>query len=328
MLARRTFLGSTAAALAGAAAFGPHAALAASPRKASIRFNWTMKGEFTPFVVAREKGFYRAAGIDVDLNPGTNGTQAVLSVAAGHDDFAYVPSIQLIEAVNRRLPVRAIATCGTHTGMCWASRADVPLTGPRSLEGHRVSISPSSTFFQIWDAFAKRFNIDVGKVEVVHADPSARVALFLDKRVDIMADIFAANDFVILESKSKEKLNQFRVAQVGFDPLGYLLVTSTGLIDREPEFVRTFTTATLRGFEATRDQPDDAAGIMARADDRLSPAVIRGQVHAMLTMLNDRPAIGRNDPGAWTRSIDILRHAGVITEELAAAQYYTNAFVG
>jgi NitT/TauT family transport system substrate-binding protein len=329
MPGRRAFLTTTAAALAATTIRSARAfAAGGPPRTVSVRFNWTMKGEFTPFVVAREKGFYRDAGIDAQLNPGTSGTQAATSVAVGHDDFAVIPSVQLIEGItNDQMPLRAVATVGNATGMCWGAPANVALTGPRSLEGRRVAISQSSTFFQIWDAFAKKFGVDQGKVEVVSADPSARIGMLLAKRVDVMADIFVANDYVILESKVSEKLNLWRLSQVDFDPLGYLLVTNASLIEREPALVKAFTAATLRGVQYTHDHPDDAAAIIAKAYDNLTPQVYHGQVKQLVSLINAKPALGKNAPPAWARSLEIMRSAGIIPRALDHASYYTNAFV-
>ena len=76
----------------------------------SLRLNWQMKGEFSPFVVAVEKGYFEAEGLDVKVNPGSSATQALQSVASGNDDLAYGPSVQLIQAVNNGMPVRAVAT--------------------------------------------------------------------------------------------------------------------------------------------------------------------------------------------------------------------------
>ncbi|HYM90515.1 MAG TPA: ABC transporter substrate-binding protein, partial [bacterium] len=80
-------------ALGAAAATGP-------AKQATLRFNWTIKGEFTPFFVAREKGYYAEAGVTLELSEGKSGTQAVEVVGAGRDTFGYVPSIQVIEAIN------------------------------------------------------------------------------------------------------------------------------------------------------------------------------------------------------------------------------------
>jgi ABC-type nitrate/sulfonate/bicarbonate transport system substrate-binding protein len=76
-------------------AVGAAATSAADNAPLSLRLNWKMKGEFTPFVVAAEKGFFAAEGLDVTVNEGSGATQALQTVASGQDDIAYVPSIQL-----------------------------------------------------------------------------------------------------------------------------------------------------------------------------------------------------------------------------------------
>src|SRR5215212_2696280 len=57
----------------------------AKTKNVSIRFNWTIKGEFTPFFVAQEKGFYKDAGLQVELGEGKSGTQAVQVVGSNND---------------------------------------------------------------------------------------------------------------------------------------------------------------------------------------------------------------------------------------------------
>lgn len=330
-LTRRSVLRGGLALLA-ARAVGPAlwgAAWAAAPvKQATVRFNWTIKGEFTPFFVAREKGYYEEAGVKLELLEGKSGTQAVEVVGSGRDTFAYVPSVQLIEGINNGIPLKAVAAMGRYTGMCWASWPDVPLAKPRDLEGHRVSISPSSTFFQVWPAFARTFRIDTSRVEVVHVDPSARVGLFLSRKLDIMADIFWANDYVILQVRAPEPLNTLKLSDLNFDPLGYLLVVNSQVLARDPDLVKRVTGATLKGFRYTLDHPDEATALMIRLyGDRLGDKVIEGQVRNLIPMINRQPALGKAAPDAWARSLTILYSSGVIHKRLALTDYYTDAFV-
>ncbi|HYX90392.1 MAG TPA: ABC transporter substrate-binding protein [Myxococcaceae bacterium] len=296
--------------------------------KVSLRFNWTAKGEFTPFFVARELGFFREEHLDVELSEGKSGTQAVQVVGAGSDHFGYVPSIQVIQGINQGIPIKTVGTFGKATGMCWASWPEVPLNGPKALEGRKVSISSQSTFFQVWPAFARAFQVDSSKVEVVSADPAARVGLFLSRRVEIMADIFLANDYVIIQSKAGKKLNLLKVSELGFDPLGYLLIAKQSLLKKEPELVRRFLKATLKGFVHTVDRTREAIEIMTRLyGDRLGAEVIEGQVTQLLTLINREPALGASAADAWRKSLGLLHESGVIDKKLALEEYFTNEFV-
>jgi len=305
------------------------AAWAAAPLKqATVRFNWTIKGEFTPFFVAREQGYYEQAGVKVDLLEGKSGAQAVEVVGAGRDTFGYVPSVQVIEAITGGIPLKTVAAMGRYTGMCWASWPNVPLTKPKDLEGRRVSISPASTFFQVWPGFVRKFGIDASKVDIVHADPSARVGLFLSHRLDIMADIFWANDYVILQVKAGSPLNTLKLSSLNFDPLGYLLAANAQVLARDPDLVKRVTSATLKGVRYTIDHPDEAISIMTRLyGSRLSPEIIAGQVRNLVPMIV-RPALGKATEDEWARSLTILYTSGVIHKRLALHDYYTNEFVG
>ena len=180
----------------------------------------------------------------------------------------------------------------------------------------------------MWPAFARKHKLDLGKIEAVNADPSARNGLFLSRRLDIMADIFVANDFVILESRAKQKLNLLRLSDLEFDPVGYVLIVHRPVMERDPDLVKRFTRATQKGFQHMVDSPKEAVAIMTKLyGERLGPEIIEGQVSRLLTLVNREPGLGVSSDRAWERSLELLREAGVIDKKLPLAEYFTNDFV-
>lgn len=308
----------------------------ASHKTASVRFNWTVKGEFTGFFIAREKGFYDEENLTIQLNEGKSGTQAVQVVGTGNDTFGYVPSIQVIQGINKQVPLTTVAAMGRYTGMCWGAWPDVPLKGADSLIGRTVSVSTSSTFFQVWPAFQKHFKLDPSKITIVHPDPSARDGLFLSHKLDIMADIFYANDWVILQVntdkakalKSGQQLNLLKMSDLNFDPLGYLLIANSSVVKSDPDLVRRMVRATIKGYQYVIDHTDDSIAIMQKLyGSRLGDQVIEGQVRNMLTLLITKPALGQATDDMWTQSLDLLMDAGVIDKKLPVSSYYTNDYL-
>ena len=61
--------------------------------------------------------------------------------------------------------------------------------------------------------------------------------------------------------------------------------------------------------------------------DRLGREIIEGQVTRLLTLVNRQPGLGVSTDGAWHRSLDLLREAGVIDKKLPLAEYFTNDFL-
>jgi NitT/TauT family transport system substrate-binding protein len=296
----------------------------------SLRLNWKMKGEFTPFVVAVQKGFFKAEGLNVKVNEGRGATQALQTVASGQDDIAYVPSIQTIKAINKGMPVKVVATVVKLDPMGMVSKSNIPLSKPKDLEGRIVEISPVSTLHQIWDAFAKKNNINVSKVKVVRAAPSARFGLLLNNKVDILGDVFLTNEYPVLQSKVKGKMNTLRVADWGFQLLGYTLVANNKLISGNPSAIRKFNAAAIRGFKFTLDHPDEAASIAAKAHpNALKLKTTKMQVAQLVDFIKrGKPAqmfIG--DDAGWKRTLGVLKSSGVISKQKSLSDYYTNAFV-
>ncbi len=145
----RKFIHLFCAFLVGTAGFAAQAAETAastSTKPLSLRLNWKMKGEFAPFIVAETKGFFQKEGLNVKVNEGTSATQALQSVASGQDDIAYVPSVQLIKAVNEGMPVKAIATVVKVNSMGMVANSKFKLASPRDLEGRTVEISAEFDF--------------------------------------------------------------------------------------------------------------------------------------------------------------------------------------
>jgi NitT/TauT family transport system substrate-binding protein len=295
-----------------------------------LRLNWQMKGEFTPFIVAVEEGFFRAEGLDVKVLEGSSATQALQSVATGQDDLAYVPSVQLIEAVNQGMPLKAIATVVKVDSMAMVSQSTIPLSSPADLQGHIVEISAASTFSQIWSAFAHKNGIDVSKVNVVRVAPGARFSLLLDGKVDILADIFMTNEYPVLQAKTDHTLNTLKIGDWGFKLLGYTLVATDKLQRDHPDALKHFNAAAIRGFRFTIANPVEASAIAAKAYSSVLPVeTTKGQVQQLVKYLEQGQPnkLFNGDAEGWQQTLAVLKDSGVIAEQKPLSIYYTNAFV-
>lgn len=297
----------------------------------SVRLNWQMKGEFAPFIVALEKGFFREQGLDVKVEEGSSGTQALQAVAGGQDDFAYVPAVQLIEAVNQGLPVKAIATVAKVNSMGMVSLSDVPLRTPKDLEGRTVEITATSTFSQIWPSFARKNGIDENKVTVVRVSPGARFNLLLSKKVDVLADIFMTNEYPVLQKQvGQQGLNTLIVGDWGFRLIGYTIATHQKTIADKPDLVRRFNAAAAKGFQFVIVHPDEAAAIAAAAYPQvLFPDTTTGQVKELAAFLarGEPKKLFRGSDEGWASTLQTLKPPGAPADVRPASDYYTNAFL-
>ena len=111
------------AAIAAVAAFGALAG-AQTLDKFQFRLNWTLYGEHAPFFVARDKGFYKEEGLDVEILEGSGSTTVAQLVANLTNPVAYVDAATMMRGIGAGMPIKAVGVTLQQSPMSFIYRAD------------------------------------------------------------------------------------------------------------------------------------------------------------------------------------------------------------
>jgi NitT/TauT family transport system substrate-binding protein len=279
--------------------------------------------------VALDKGYFAAEGLDVTLAEG-QGAQTVLRlIAAGTENIGYGPAVAAAQAVSRGMPVTVAALYQTKAPMGVISFPDVPLKGPKDLEGKRIGISVGETFTDMLEPFTKINNVDLSKITRIQMDNSARTSQFLSRNVDVMS-VYLSNELPVLEKKTGVKFNVMRVSNHGLNLLGASYYVSTEFAKQKPEVLRKLLQATAKGYQNAMKDPKGAAQIMSKhMRVKEDPAVLVAQVRATVESTN-APAgkpVGWQEEAQWKNQLDLLMTTGAIKERKDLKLYYTNEFL-
>jgi NitT/TauT family transport system substrate-binding protein len=299
-----------------------------SPERLTVRFTWKLKGEYAPLYVALEKGYYNAEGLDVQLSEG-NGAQNVLKVlAAGNEKFGYGPAVAAAQAVSLGLPVKVVALYQTSAPM-GVIASDTPLKGPKDLEGKRLAISVGETFGDMIRPFTRINNVDLGKIQLIQMDASARTTQFLTRKVDVMS-VYLSNELPQIEKRAGVKFNVIKVTDFGLNVLGSSMYVSNAFAEQKPDTVKKLLLATAKGYRDAMADPKEAAKIMARhMAVPEQPDVLERQVEATVVTTN-APAgkpIGWQAEADWRATLDLLKETGGIIDVKALNSYFTNEYL-
>jgi ABC-type nitrate/sulfonate/bicarbonate transport system substrate-binding protein len=295
----------------------------------TIRLSWKIKGEFAPLFVAAQKGFYTKRGVAVQVLEGAGAGPTLTALANGNDAFAYVGAIETAQGVAQDMPIVMVANYIRKSPMVLASFG--PLQSPRDLEGKSIGTSPADTFQRIWPAFARANAVDERKVRLVNLDPSARLAQFLQGRLDILS-AFYTNEVPIVELRAGRRLNLLWVADHGFNILGHGLVTSLKFAEQYPQVVRAVIAGTTEGFDYTLRHPVEAAEILVRLfpdalDREATPVQIASTLELVRTKAVAGQPLGWNPVSEWQKTVEILARGGLLQKAKPVTQYFTNRFV-
>jgi NitT/TauT family transport system substrate-binding protein len=332
MRARTQSLCRIVAAAASAIAFAATAwqqACAQSPEKVTVRFTWKLKGEYAPLFVALDKGYYKSEALDVDLAEGS-GAQTVLKLlASGNEKFGYGPAVSTAQAVSQGFPVKVVALYQTRAPMGVISFPDVPLKAPKDLEGKRLAISVGETFGDMLGPFTRINHVDMGKIQRIQMDASARSTQFLTRKIDIMS-VYLSNELPQLEKRAGVQFNVLRVSDFGLNLLGASMIVGSAFAEQNPQTVKRLLRATAKGYRDAMADPKQAASLMAKymkvPED---PDVLEQQVEATVVSTN-APAgkpLGWQDSADWEANLSLLKETGGISEVKALGAYYTNDYL-
>jgi NitT/TauT family transport system substrate-binding protein len=322
-----------ALALAGAllAAAGPPPAPAAEPLKLSL--NFIPYGLHAGFYVAREKGLYRHAGLEVEILKGDGSADAVRRLGTGAVEFAFADMSSQIVARARGLNVRAVAVVLDRDPSVLLSLKSTGIRTPRDMEGKSVGALTASALRDTWPAVATRNGVDPARVTWVDMPGSAYVASLMAKKVHAIGTYLTTlPSYEIQARRLGEEMAVLAFADWGVDNYGSGLLASDQMIKDKPDLVRRFVLASLRGYAAAFEDPAEAVQLFLKAHPEANPERVRAEIKIaadlMLTPSAAREGIGHYERAKVESTREhALRPRGIDPATVPLDQIYTNEFL-
>jgi NitT/TauT family transport system substrate-binding protein len=259
-LSRRAALGAAAA-----AGVFPlvRRAIAQPTRKVSLTLSWVAEGASAYPYVAKSKGYWSEAGLDVEIVRGYGSVAATQAVGAGRFDFGLSASPTPIIQAAKGLPVVQIACCGYDSTMGINVLADSPIRAPKDLEGRKLAVTPASGDYPFIPVFARKAGVDLGKVEMIHVDGNVRGRLLTERKVDAIDGYAVSNIPFFMASDVQSRFMLFSSYGMTFSGIG--LITQQGRVKSDPGLCKAVAVGLLKGLRDCLTQPDEALELFFKA---------------------------------------------------------------
>lgn len=292
------------------------AAPALAADKLSVLLEWFVNPDHVPLVVAREKGFFAAHGLDVDLVPPADPSAPPRLLAAGQADVAvhYQPNLML--DVKAGLPLVRFGTLVETPLNTVLVRADGPVKTLADLKGRRIGYSVAGIEEAALSAMLGAAGLSLSDVELVNVNFALTPAL-LSGSVD--ATIGAFRNFELTQMRLEgHEGRAFFPEENGvpaYDEL--ILVTSRDKID-DPRLPRFLAAVEDAAIFAT-NHPDEAKALLLKAYPDLDDALNAQAFADTLPRFAKRPAA--LDAGRYERFAAFMVRQGLLDEAPALATY-------
>jgi NitT/TauT family transport system substrate-binding protein len=321
--------------LAGVAVGAALVAPAGAQTKFPFRLNWTLYGEHAPFFVARDKGFYKEEGLEVEIQEGSGSTTVSQLVANATSPVAYVDAATMMRGVGAGMPIKAVGVTLQQSPMAFIYRADAARpTKISEIKGSRIAITAGDASLAIFTAFMGKLGMKVDDVQMITvANPAAKEQAVLNKQADALLGYFM-DQGPRMQLQTGVKMGWTRLYDMaGVTTLSSAIIANNDWLKdaKNQDALRRFLRATQRGWKYSFDNRAEAAEIFRKAAPVFTQEIALLEIDGTMTIIHTErtkgKAIAWSAAEDWKDTQTLLETFAKLKPQPDINVYYTNSFL-
>lgn len=282
-----------------------------------------------PWVVADDKGYFKDAGLEVDIKAPATVSDPVKFISTGRADIAFTTSLDVVLAAEQGAAVRSIGavTQSNNWGLVFKGKAP----SLESIKGRKIDIYQDAWTKAQLSAMLKSVNLSLDDVDLVTA-PDDTAPLLLAGKIDAATGITNAE---MTEAQVGGGDPSIILAKDHGVPNVYvqILAANDSWLKDHPTEAKGFMSAVQKATEWSLKNPDDALKIFQkRYPKALDPT------YAAASWRNTQPLYASadtkahgfywNDKERWQQMLDFSKSAGLIKKSLDPTALFSNDYLG
>jgi NitT/TauT family transport system substrate-binding protein len=285
----------------------------------TVRLKWYNQAQFAGFYVAQDKGIYKSAGLDVNIQPGGPDFPAVQMVAGGNEQFGVTGADQILIARSKGVPVVALAVIYRRNPFVLFSLAKSGIKTPADWVGKKVGVKIGGNEELVYRAVLAKAGIDKSKLTEIPV--KFDMTPLLAGSIDVWPG-YLINE--VIEAKEKGfAVNVVSPSDYGIELYADTLFTTEAMLKNKPDVVRRFVAATLQGWNAAIAAPEEAAKITVKYGDKLTYVHELAMMKASVPLLEpDSKPLGFMDAAGWSSAQQLLLGAGFQKQPVDVAKAF------
>jgi NitT/TauT family transport system substrate-binding protein len=241
------------------AALTGSAMAAETPVKMTLDFKF--EGPSAPFLLPLDKGYYKAEGLNVTIDPSAGSLEPIQRVASGEYDmgFADINALIKFRDANPGTPIKAIFMLYNRPPFAVIGRKSRGIATPKDLEGKTLGAPAADGAFAQWSIFAQANSIEVSKVTIENISFPVREPMLAAGQVDAITG-YSFSTYIDLKDKGVpvDDIAVLLMADYGLTLYGNAILVNSKFAAEYPDAVKGFLRAFMRGLRETVKQPSTA----------------------------------------------------------------------
>jgi NitT/TauT family transport system substrate-binding protein len=301
-----------------------HSSDSAGLTKIVLQADWYPQPEHGGFYTALVKGYYKAAGLDVSIQPGGPYVTPEQQVSSGAAQIGMSSSDKILESIADGQPLVAVAATMQHDPQGVMVRKDSPIDSFADLNGHTVAIKTGSTW---WQFIEKKYQLTN-----VHEVPAMmNVANFIADPEYIQQAFATSEPFFAKQAGIETRV--LLTSDAGYNPYR-VMFTTREFLQQHSDAVGKFVDASEHGWRDYLNDPTAAHTAIVKLNPALNPEWMEFTWKSLRDghfVDGDEPngaQIGKMNAERWQTMYEQLSDLKVIDKQFDPATAYTLQFVG
>jgi NitT/TauT family transport system substrate-binding protein len=299
----------------------------------NLALDWVVNGTHAPYFVAREKGFYRDAGLEVAISRGFGSGDTVKRVASGSAQIGLADTGAIIASrANDDVPVRIVAMIYDHATLGLIYLAESGIKAPKDIEGRTIGRTASGASVNMFPGFLKANGIDRSKIREVVVDGATFAPLLMSGQVDaVLEQSINIGKFRRAAAQQGKTALAMSYADFGLEAYGNALIVNPTTLRDKPEMVRRFVAATLKGMAYAFDHPDEAIATLRKSNPEVDAGAAMDELVTLKEMDTTagvrKSGLGTIDVVRLEKTRDIVTEALSLKRKVAVEDIYAPGYL-
>ncbi len=308
--------------------------LAQAATKVVFSLDFIPLGRHAPWYAALAEGYFAQEGLDVSIIPAQGTAQVIQAVEAGTANIGFVdvPSVVIARANGSKLKMVAVDyEKAPYAIFSLSTGANV--TQPKQLEGLNLGSGAGSFTPKIIQGFMAQQGLDPAKLTITNVAPPARASTLLSGQIPAIEFFVMAKPGLEAGAKgANAELRTLLLADHGLELYANGIATTDDYLAKNPDVVKRFVRAALKGWKFTLDNPDKAAADQIKFIATLKPEAIVAEIRIVadlaVTAETKKNGLGGFDPAKVKSNVDfVAKYIGLPGPAPAATDIYATGFL-
>jgi putative hydroxymethylpyrimidine transport system substrate-binding protein len=321
-LTRRQLSLALAAGAIGAAAPGLGFAQKQETETVTLALDWYPNANHAGIYLARERGWFAEAGIDLEPYTPSDPTTVLQTVGAGRDDFGISYQTDVLLARAQEVPVVSVAAIVQRPLVTVMALEEEGIVSPADLAGKTIGYPGIPSQAAFLETMLEGAGLTMDDVTLVNIGFNLLPAL-ISGQADAVLGGFWTHETIIAEREG-HAITVLRVEDWGVPEYYELvLVASEETVAERPEMVGNMLGALERGYLAAIEEPEAALEALTAAYPELDQEVEREGIALLSEVwLPDPPVFGAQDPARWESFGEWMKSRDLVPDGLDISAAY------